>query len=438
MEKTRVNFIGEHMGESAPLTEQTLIETLDAVLFVDEAYSLCDLNDKGNVDMYGAEASAEIVGHLTRFKGMQCFIVGGYPRQMKKQFFGSNEGMKRRFPFRFLLRNLTPNALKNVALLQTLKHYGLYDHTKTPDELVAIADKTVTDDAKALLLKIFDHKTNEEVVDELRMPKTNEEVVDELRMPKVLKDLLENQAGSAANIGEALALHVSSERMANDSNAAFPDVIVSEDVEEVMKQTRQNMKLYRVDAASVRKVITEMVGQIIAVELEEDEPIYGSKEEDEVAAWLGKSVGDSEESAVAVLANIQPDVVDGPSAPPRRQTRAQGTVKLIQREAEWDPNIAMELNLDTELKEAYESAYAANDLGYFKNHTMNEFIHLVKLMYCTLKNSPVARQKFKETLSRISKKGHKNVMNGVYTWHQSFIAYDLPAAIGVKVKNTLI
>ena len=127
-----------------------------------------------------------------------------------------------------------------------------------------------------------------------------------------------------------------------------------------------------------------------------------------------------------------------PSAPPRRQTRARGTVKLIQREAEWDPNIAMELNLDTELKEAYESAYAANDLGYFKNHTMNEFIHLVKLMYCTLKNSPVARQKFKETLSRISKKGHKNVMNGVYTWHQSFIAYDLPAAIGVKVKNTLI
>jgi hypothetical protein len=63
----------------------------------------------------------------------------------------------------------------------------------------------------------------------------------------------------------------------------------------------------------------------------------------------------------------------------------------------------------------------------------------VKLMYCTLANSPpVARQKFKETLSKISTRGHKAVMKGVYTLHQSFIAYDLPAALGVKVKNTLI
>jgi hypothetical protein len=112
---SRADLVAGYIGHTAPRTRGVLLETLEGVLLIDEAYQLASSVGEHKSD-FGLEAITEIVNFLDKYIGMNVVIVAGYPREMLTQFFPANEGLARRFPYRIILRNYTPSELTDVLI----------------------------------------------------------------------------------------------------------------------------------------------------------------------------------------------------------------------------------------------------------------------------------------------------------------------------------
>ena len=92
---SRNELIGQYIGHTAPRTRQVIERALDGVLFIDEAYSLAQ--NAGPHTDFGAEAIAELLQAMERYRDRLAVVVAGYPDPMK-QFLESNPGLTGRFP----------------------------------------------------------------------------------------------------------------------------------------------------------------------------------------------------------------------------------------------------------------------------------------------------------------------------------------------------
>jgi hypothetical protein len=115
-ELSRSDLVGEFLGQTGPRTKKALVESLENVLFIDEAYMLAQkepssLGKPPKWDQYGYEAIGEIVNFLDKHKGEICVIAAGYVREMTEGFLKVNEGMPRRFPYQILLAPYVPEEL---------------------------------------------------------------------------------------------------------------------------------------------------------------------------------------------------------------------------------------------------------------------------------------------------------------------------------------
>lgn len=179
-DKSKADFIGQYLGQTPHITRRALTTyALEGVLFIDETYSLCNLDDKGNVDTYGGEFAATLIDFMTRFKGLSCIITAGYEKEMRQQFFAANDGLPRRFPHRFLLLDLDTQQLTGIVRNDVKK---VLRPTSLSDTLDDAASRLIED----TIAKIRTHKA---------------------RLPRLYK-VIENQAGSAANIAEFLMMHM--------------------------------------------------------------------------------------------------------------------------------------------------------------------------------------------------------------------------------------
>jgi len=96
----RTDLIGKYLGHTAHKTQEVIDEAEGGVLFIDEAYSLGNGEDK---DSFSKECIDTINMNLTEKKKNLIVIVAGYSDQLDKSFFAMNEGLRRRFPFRFTI-----------------------------------------------------------------------------------------------------------------------------------------------------------------------------------------------------------------------------------------------------------------------------------------------------------------------------------------------
>lgn len=110
---SRADLVGQYIGQTAPRTRATLLETLEGVLFIDEAYQLTP-KDAGRD--FGSEAITEIVNFLDKYIGMNIIMVAGYEDLMKSNFFPANEGLSRRFPHRLILHKYTTSELTDILI----------------------------------------------------------------------------------------------------------------------------------------------------------------------------------------------------------------------------------------------------------------------------------------------------------------------------------
>ena len=114
VEAGRGDFVGEHIGETVHKTNAFLTGALESAVFIDEAYTIIN----GTTDDYGREALGAIVQFTDQMKGQICVIAAGYEEEMRTRFTDINPGLKRRFPMRVVMQDLSVPRLFQIFWLE--------------------------------------------------------------------------------------------------------------------------------------------------------------------------------------------------------------------------------------------------------------------------------------------------------------------------------
>jgi SpoVK/Ycf46/Vps4 family AAA+-type ATPase len=112
----RSDLIGGYLGQTALKTKKVLKESLNGVLFLDEVYSLGSGKDDG--DSYSKECIDTINQFISEHTENFIMIVAGYKEEVEKYFFNMNPGLRRRFPWRYEIKDYTPSNLKDIFVYQ--------------------------------------------------------------------------------------------------------------------------------------------------------------------------------------------------------------------------------------------------------------------------------------------------------------------------------
>ena len=112
VEVGRADLVGDHAGSTALLVKKKFSEAQGGVLFIDEAYSLCDCCENG----FGDEAINTIVQEMENHRDDVIVIFAGYTEPMH-QFLDRNPGMLSRIAFQVEFKDYTTNELCDIMKL---------------------------------------------------------------------------------------------------------------------------------------------------------------------------------------------------------------------------------------------------------------------------------------------------------------------------------
>jgi SpoVK/Ycf46/Vps4 family AAA+-type ATPase len=129
----RSDLIGEYLGHTAIKTQKVIDECEGGVLFIDEAYSLGNEDKK---DIYSKECIDTLNQNLTEKKTQFICIIAGYPDDLDKCFFSVNDGLKRRFPFKYNIDKYTATELTHILMLMIKKKNWKLDKQLSFDEII--------------------------------------------------------------------------------------------------------------------------------------------------------------------------------------------------------------------------------------------------------------------------------------------------------------
>ena len=116
----RSDLIGKYLGHTAIKTQEVIDSVMGGVLFIDEAYSLG--NPEGR-DSFSKECIDTLNQNLSDEKCNFICIIAGYKDKLKDSFFAYNDGLERRFPFRYTIDDYTAVDL-HAIFLKTVTEYG--------------------------------------------------------------------------------------------------------------------------------------------------------------------------------------------------------------------------------------------------------------------------------------------------------------------------
>lgn len=198
IEAGRAELVGQYEGQTVARTRDFLVSNLDnGIVFIDEAYAITPW-DKGKPEGYGSEAATAMVEFMTKYPGLYCIIVAGYERQMTRYFLGSNEGMSRRFPNKFVLKDFKSDDLMLVfkRKLLEIQEIPISDGKGAPLESETYFSKEAWDYLAAIIEESIQGETlhSDEYDDSTR--KTYKNVLTFMPLHNYMYSLFENQAGS--------------------------------------------------------------------------------------------------------------------------------------------------------------------------------------------------------------------------------------------------
>jgi len=138
----RSELVGKYLGHSAAKTQDVIDSCKGGVMFIDEAYALGDNEGR---DSFSKECLDTLNQNLSDNKNQFLCIIAGYTGALEKNFFAFNEGLRRRFTFKYLIDKYTAEELKEIFLLKVnefrwrvaddvnlneffKKNYGLFPH----------------------------------------------------------------------------------------------------------------------------------------------------------------------------------------------------------------------------------------------------------------------------------------------------------------------
>lgn len=119
---TRQELVGQFVGQTAVKTRAALFDSLENILFIDEAYSLTPCPGAETAKDFGSEAIAELINFMDKTMGLMVIMVAGYEYQMKVCFFPFNEGLDRRFPNKITLDRYTNEQLTEILIMNLIEN----------------------------------------------------------------------------------------------------------------------------------------------------------------------------------------------------------------------------------------------------------------------------------------------------------------------------
>jgi len=134
---TRSDLIGKYLGHTAIKTQEVINSCIGGVMFIDEAYSLGNSEKR---DSFSKECIDTLNQNLSENRNFLC-IIAGYEKQLEECFFAVNDGLSRRFPFRYNIDSYSSSELKEIFLLKLkLSNWSLEFMPKEtdPPELLVI------------------------------------------------------------------------------------------------------------------------------------------------------------------------------------------------------------------------------------------------------------------------------------------------------------
>lgn len=134
VEVGRADLVGHIVGATAKLVKKKFKEAQGGVLFIDEAYSLCDNYKNG----FGDEAINTIVQEMENHRDNVIVIFAGYPEPMKE----------------FLDRN--PGMLSRIAFQVSFEDYSTDELCEITKFMLSKSQMTITDEAMDKLRKNYE------------------------------------------------------------------------------------------------------------------------------------------------------------------------------------------------------------------------------------------------------------------------------------------
>lgn len=107
----RADLVAGFLGQTAAKTRRVVEEALGGVLFIDEAYSLGDYERR---DSFAKECLDTLCECLSEHKHELMVVIAGYEDELKRCFFGYNEGLESRFPWRYGTGDYSAEELQQI------------------------------------------------------------------------------------------------------------------------------------------------------------------------------------------------------------------------------------------------------------------------------------------------------------------------------------
>lgn len=126
VEVSKADFISENTNDIAKRTNEIINSALGGVLFIDEAYALCESEE----DKVGKEIVDSLLKGIEDNREELVVILAGYEKDMER-FLSINQGLKSRFPNTVHFEDYTPTEMYEIALeIAKTKGYRIAKNVK--------------------------------------------------------------------------------------------------------------------------------------------------------------------------------------------------------------------------------------------------------------------------------------------------------------------
>ena len=136
----RSDLIAQYLGHTAIKTQKAIDECSGGIMFLDEAYSL---GHDEKSDIYTKECLDTINQNLSENKNKFILIIAGYPEQLDKCFFSHNEGLRRRFSFKYHIEKYTSKELTQILKHKILSNKWTLDKSINDEQIIKLINKNI-------------------------------------------------------------------------------------------------------------------------------------------------------------------------------------------------------------------------------------------------------------------------------------------------------
>ena len=129
----RSTIVGRFIGQTEENMQQLLQQARGNVLFIDEAYTLCDTTDDRKD--FGYRAIECLLTVLAEQSPDMVVILAGYENEMERMLM-ANQGLKGRFPYHLKFDDYDADELMEIGM----RYLNAYDLNITPDAKAKLKD----------------------------------------------------------------------------------------------------------------------------------------------------------------------------------------------------------------------------------------------------------------------------------------------------------